>query len=340
LIFGFLELFLKGITNGSLNVGCRNVDFSAFKPPLRRNVKHILDFGLRPKECPPLPPFQHYQSTDVIRMTDLVLPVVYKSPHFCCTGWGTHSLSLGELACAFDLPSHCIGNLQEAAILSQLFPFKLLSKPLHFVLESLVSTSPPPALLLGPALLRGLQPTTCDELTPSLLCDVSIKFSKLAADLKIAAPLLLNGIPNPVGQGIPGKQIWFHDPPGITWLPALVKFLPDSWCNKTLISDKAVKSDEEPVPHHLWDNRIQLVIPSATDLPGFQTLALLWQHKDMYKQLRRFLKIEHGNNWTVCLANTWRQTAQAALQVVGPLPRERSRGGAHSSPVAGPAEEA
>jgi hypothetical protein len=40
---------LGGVTNGNLMIGCRNVDFSCFKPPLRRNVKHILDFGLRLK---------------------------------------------------------------------------------------------------------------------------------------------------------------------------------------------------------------------------------------------------------------------------------------------------
>jgi hypothetical protein len=250
---------LGGVTNGSLNVACRNVDFSAFKPPLRRNIKHILDFGLRPKDCPPSPPFKHYQSTDVIRMNELTLPVVYKSPHFCRTGWGTRALSLGELACAYDLPSHCVDAISETALLSQVFPLKLLTEPLQFVMESLVLKTPPPVLLLGPAFLRGLEPTTPADsvsLQSPLFEDVSTHFVKLAALAKPSSPtvpLMLNGIPNPAGPGIPGKRIWFHDPPGMTWLPALGKFLPDSWCDETIISDKAAKSDEDPVPHHLWD---------------------------------------------------------------------------------------
>jgi hypothetical protein len=130
------------------------------------------------------------------------------------------------------------------------------------------------------------------------LSAVAAQFTKLAAvpNLKSVlslVPLLLNGIPNPVGPGKPGKRIWFNDPPVMTWLPELGKFLPDTWCDESLILDKAAKANDEPVPEHLWANRIRLVIPSATRLKGFQMLALPWQHKYMYKQFRRFLDLRH-----------------------------------------------
>jgi hypothetical protein len=62
-----------------------------------------------------------------------------------------------------------------------------------------------------------------------------------------------------------------------TWLPLIQKFLPDSWCDETLISDKAAKSDEALVPIHLWDNRSKMVYPQLTNrtLSGFRTLALI-----------------------------------------------------------------
>ena len=130
---------LGGVTNGNLLVGCRNVDFSGFKPPLRWTIKHILEFSTRPASCAELPPFRHYKATDVVRMNELALPVVYKSPHFCHTGWGARPLSLGELSCAFDLPRHCVPVVEDPFMLQHLLPLKLLYEPLHFVLEHLAS---------------------------------------------------------------------------------------------------------------------------------------------------------------------------------------------------------
>jgi hypothetical protein len=121
---------LGGVTNGNLLVGCRQVDFSEFRPPLRRNVKHILDFGSRPKSCVQTPSFRHYKATNVVRMNELALPVVYKSPHFCHTGWGSRQLSLGEIGKAFDLPGHCEALIVDTSLFSELFPLKLLSEPL------------------------------------------------------------------------------------------------------------------------------------------------------------------------------------------------------------------
>jgi hypothetical protein len=334
---------LGGVTNGNLQVGCRKVDFSEFKPPLRRNIKHILDFGLRPKSCSASPALRHYQATDVVRMNELELPVVYKSPHFCRTGWGCRQLSVGELACAFDLPGHCVASVtdaSDASLLTQLFPLKLLSEPLQFVLEALAAPKGVPFVTVSTR--KTLVALKTDAAVSVEL--VAAKFAHLAPSPLLrnrlsSVPLLLNGLPNPAGPGVPGKRIWFRDPPGMTWLPALGKFLPDSWCDESLISDKAVKADEDPVPEHLWSNRISLVIPSAINLKGFQTLALVWQRKAMYKQFRRFLTLKYGDDWPRTLANIRRRTARVAHRAVGPPPRKRSRGGTTHS-KAGPAEDA
>jgi hypothetical protein len=72
-------------------------------------------------------------------MGDLSLLVVFKSPHFCRTGWGSRKLSPGELACAFDLPSHCVSLVPDVSLLKQLCPLKLLSEPLQFVSEGLAT---------------------------------------------------------------------------------------------------------------------------------------------------------------------------------------------------------
>jgi hypothetical protein len=130
----------------------------------------------------------------------------------------------------------------------------------------------------------------------------------------------------------------------MTWLQELGKFLPDSWCDESLIFDKVAKDDADPVPEHLWDNRVQLVIPSVCELKGFQTLALLWQWKYMYRQFRKWMSLCHGSDWNDRLEAIRRLTACAAHQAVATPPRKRSQGGSpHSTPAAkptfGPKEE-
>jgi hypothetical protein len=112
---------LGGVTNGSLQVGCRLVDFSSFCPPLRQSIKHILGLSARPKVCHHPPSFPHYEATEVVQLDALTCPVVYKSPHFCVTGWGSIMLSLAKLACAFDLPSHCSSLVTNEILLDSLF---------------------------------------------------------------------------------------------------------------------------------------------------------------------------------------------------------------------------
>jgi hypothetical protein len=343
---------LGGVTNGNLSVGSCHVDFSNFKPPLRRNIKHILDFSERPKTSEASPATRHYQATDVVRMNELALPVVYKSPHFCWTGWGSRKLSLKELACAFDLPSHCVAAITDTAFLAQLFPLKLLTEPLQHLLETLASgkqlkRTSKSSIPLKPRVTDGQE--LAQDAKDSIK-QVAAQLAKLAAVPKIRTrqstiPLLLNGLPNPAGPGVPGKRIWFRDPPGMTWLPELGKFLPDTWVDESVISEKAVKGDTDPVPEHLWSNRIQLVIPTASQLKGFQTFALMWQRRAMYRQLRRYLGLRHGSDWDTRLDSYRFLASRLATRAAGPPPRKRSRGGfspqEHSlaNPSVGPAEE-
>ena len=205
-------------------------------------------------------------------MADLLLPVVYKSPHFCRTGWGSRTLALSELASAFDLPSQAIPSLTDPGMLTTFFPLKLLMEPLQFLLRSLDGPSPSAPVIVS----RPLIPLAA--LQPPLDSSLVDHFGKLSATFSKSAslvPLFLNGIPNPAGPGVPGKRIWFCDPPGMTWLPALGKFLPDSWCDDSNIADKAVKADDDAVPVHFWNKRIELVLPLATNQRGFHVLALV-----------------------------------------------------------------
>jgi hypothetical protein len=87
--------------------------------------------------------------------------------------------------------------------------------------------------------------------------------------------------------------------PGKTWLASIGKFLPDSWSDESLISDKAAKADGSSVPVHLRDKRSTLVLLQLNKpaLAGFRLLALIWQRKYMHRQLRSYLREKFGSDW-------------------------------------------
>jgi hypothetical protein len=58
-----------------------------------------------------------------------------------------------------------------------------------------------------------------------------------------------------------------------TWLPRLQRFLPHSWIDSALVTDKAPKRDDARVPTHLWDQRCSLVLPHTS--PALETLRRL-----------------------------------------------------------------
>jgi hypothetical protein len=211
-------------------------------------------------------------------------PVVYKSPHFCNTGWGVRDLSLKEFVCSFGLasPSHVAVDCQ--AVVLPLFPLKLLEAPLQHVLYT------------------------------------------LSAPAKVPVDSLVDVVPL--------MDSTDSAPSGKTWLPTIGKFVPSSWLDETVISDKASKSDDAQVPAHLWDNHITLVLPQIHKeaLAGFRSLALLWQRRYMYCQFRAYLRDKFGPAWLLRLLTVRRQAhamALAALFIAPPPPRgvRQGRGG-------------
>jgi hypothetical protein len=57
-----------------------------------------------------------------------------------------------------------------------------------------------------------------------------------------------------------------------TWLPALQKFLPNSWIDSSVVTSKAAKRDDALAPTQLWDARSVLVLPHLE-----RALPLLWR---------------------------------------------------------------
>jgi hypothetical protein len=122
--------------------------------------------------------------------------------------------------------------------------------------------------------------------------------------------------------------------PGQTWLPTLGKFLPDTWLDETVISNKAAKSDDDQVPEHLWDNRATLVLPQLNKaaLTGFRKFALIWQRRYMYRQFRAYLREKFGPDWLPRLLRVWQQAKTISLdaltsEVVPPPPKRGRQGG-------------
>jgi hypothetical protein len=102
-----------------------------------------------------------------------------------------------ELACAFDLTSHSCALVTEPTLLKSLFPLKLLSEPLQFLLESL-SSSVPAKPLVPLALAPRLIPIAplAPEATLALVAErfASLDVSSVSPN---GVPLFLDGIPNP-----------------------------------------------------------------------------------------------------------------------------------------------
>jgi hypothetical protein len=104
------------------------------------------------------------------------------------------------------------------------------------------------------------------------------------------------------------------------------KYLPHSWVDDSLITEKAGKADDAGVPIHLWDQRISLVL----DVP---LLVIETMRKWMFKRycrglmrsLASFLCRCHGRDWAhqlTVLRNDHSRTRSGAL-----APLTRLRGG-------------
>jgi hypothetical protein len=134
--------------------------------------------------------------------------------------------------------------------------------------------------------------------------------------------------------------------PASTYLPLLKSWLPHTWANATLITDKASKGDDTEVAFSIWDQRILLVIPPCiyllqkTSRAGFSAppispvqalnrirgLVQQKQWKLIFLDFRAFLIERHGPNWasTLCAARA-AQRIRAASSLPSAL--KRSKGG-------------
>ena len=84
-----------------------------------------------------------------------------------------------------------------------------------------------------------------------------------------------------------------------TWLPTLNAWLPPSWIDETLVTEKAVKVDDSDVPTHLWDLRISLVLQSPTlllDRPRDFMHCVACRR--VFRSLTAYLARTHPTNWT------------------------------------------
>jgi hypothetical protein len=86
-----------------------------------------------------------------------------------------------------------------------------------------------------------------DAITDGYLSEVQLALWDIAPSQVTAADVATALIPTPLDDQ--------------SWIPALQRFLPHSWIDPSLITTKAIKSDNASGPSHLWDLRLTLLFP-------------------------------------------------------------------------------
>lgn len=109
-----------------------------------------------------------------------------------------------------------------------------------------------------------------------------------------------------------------------SWLPGIQKFLPHTWVDSELVTDKAAKQDNAGVPTHLWDLGCTLVFPHAGPaLPIFRQWLMRIATANMWEEFMLFLIDTHGSNRRANL-ESYKTAAQRRFQQGS---RKRTRGG-------------
>jgi hypothetical protein len=136
--------------------------------------------------------------------------------------------------------------------------------------------------------------------------------------------------------------------PASTYLPLLKRWLPHTWADATLITDKASKAHDTEVAFSIWDQRILLVIPPCISFlhktssmglssPPISPVQALNRIRDLVQQklqqkqwklifldFRAFLIEQHGSNWAATLcADRAEQRIRAASLLPSALKRSK-----------------
>ena len=104
---------------------------------------------------------------------------------------------------------------------------------------------------------------------------------------------------DPIGLSpLRARPALVSDPRG-TWLPALNVWLPPTWIDDSLVTEKAVKVDDSDIPTHLWDLRISLVLQSPTLLlDRLRDFMHRVACRRVFRSFCSFLRVHHGDIWT------------------------------------------
>jgi hypothetical protein len=79
----------------------------------------------------------------------------------------------------------------------------------------------------------------------------------------------------------------------------------------SIVTAKAVKSNDANVPSQLWDARCELVVPGiAPFLPRLRLWILAKASHRMMSKFRAFLRKQHGPDWAVELVASRRSPAR------------------------------
>jgi hypothetical protein len=115
-----------------------------------------------------------------------------------------------------------------------------------------------------------------------------------------------------------------------SWLHRIQKFLPHSWIDSALVTDKAAKRDDAGVPTHLWDRRCSLVFPHlAPTLPILRKWLMRAATTRLWAEFHTFLTDTHGAGWREELASYKLDSARGrppeGMRTMGVMKRNMKR---------------
>jgi hypothetical protein len=144
-----------GVTQFQAALGTNIPNFVPMKTSLRRTLRHVVEYGVKPRWTPaPLPHDTNLTLDDRLHPTDLSHDIIYHT-HYSATGWGKRALSLEEMGIAFGWPAWARKHVTS---IHPSFP----SVPVQIMdgcFKALVSSCPSANPLLTPVPLDRVSPS-------------------------------------------------------------------------------------------------------------------------------------------------------------------------------------